>query len=90
MNLAKSAAALLGHVQASDTPQRISDQVRQFLGTRDTVGIARGILMERHNLSRDEALARITAVSSETHTPVSDLTATIAERKNGIDTSQAP
>ncbi|RJT75095.1 ANTAR domain-containing protein [Arthrobacter cheniae] len=89
VNLAKSAAALLGHVQASDTPQRISDEVSDSLRTRDTVGIARGILMERHDLGRDEALARITALSSETNTPVSDLTATIAERKNGIDPSEA-
>ncbi|RJT81061.1 ANTAR domain-containing protein [Arthrobacter cheniae] len=89
VNLAKSAAALLGHVQASDTPQRISDEVRHSLRTRDTVGIARGILMERHDLGRDEALARITALSSRTRTPVSDLAATIAERKSGIDPSEA-
>jgi hypothetical protein len=78
VNLAKSAAALPGHVQPSDTPQRISDEVRQSLRTRDTVGIARGILMKRYDLGRDEALARITAVSSRARTPVSDVAATIA------------
>lgn len=87
IHLAKSAAALLGHVQASDTPQRINDEVRRALGIRDTVGIARGILMERHDLGRDEALTRITALASGTRTPVKDLATSIAERKNGTDTS---
>jgi GAF domain-containing protein len=87
VSLAKSAAALLGHVQASETPQRISSEVSESLRTRDTVGIARGILMERHDLGRDEALTRITALSSGTRTPVRIVAATIAERKNGIDTS---
>ena len=88
VSLAKSAAALLGHVQASDTPQRISHEVNQALHTRDIVGIARGILMERHDLGRDEALTRITALSNSSRIPVKDLATSIAGRKNGIDTNE--
>lgn len=89
-NLAKSAAALLGHVQSSDTPQRISDAVKESLATRDTIGIARGILMERHDLDRDEALTRIATLSGGQRTSMGDTAASIALRRNGTDTHEAP
>jgi GAF domain-containing protein len=89
-NLAKSAAALLGHVQASDTPQRISDTVKESLASRDTIGIARGILMERHDLDRDEALTRIATLSGAERVSMGDTAASIARRQDGADTSGAP
>jgi GAF domain-containing protein len=88
-NLARSAAALLGHVQASDTPQRISDTVKEFLVSRDTIGIAGGILMERHDLDRDQALTRIATLASEQKISLSDTAASIARRQDGTDTSEA-
>jgi GAF domain-containing protein len=88
MNLAKSAAALLGHIQASNTPQRISDTVKESLAARDTVGIACGILMERHDLDRDEALTRITTLSGADRTSMNDTAASIAQRQDGADTSE--
>jgi GAF domain-containing protein len=89
-NLAKSAAALLGHVQASDTPQRISNAVKETLATRDIIGIARGILMERYDLDRDEALTRITTLSAGQRMLMGDIAASIAQRRNGTDTREAP
>ncbi|MEC5200441.1 GAF domain-containing protein [Arthrobacter sp. PL16] len=86
--LAKSAAALLGHVQASDTPQRISDEVKDSLASRDIIGIARGVLMERHDLDRDEALTRITRLSGAARAPMRETAAFIAQRRNGTDTSE--
>lgn len=52
MNRARSAAALLGHVQTSHTPQRINADEKTSLAERDTVGVARGILMERFDLHK--------------------------------------
>jgi GAF domain-containing protein len=43
--LAASAAALLGHVQTAETPQRISRELAVALTSRDTIGLAKGILM---------------------------------------------
>jgi AmiR/NasT family two-component response regulator len=76
-------------VQASDTPQRISEAVKESLRTRETISLARGILMERHDLGRDESLTRITAISNDTQTALAEIAATITERKNGTDTSEA-
>jgi GAF domain-containing protein len=86
--LAKSAAALLGHVQASDTPQRISDEVKDSLASRDIIGIARGVLMERHDLDPDEALTRITRLAGAARAPMRETAAFIAQRRNGTDTSE--
>ncbi|MCU1631641.1 MAG: histidine kinase [Micrococcaceae bacterium] len=54
-NLARSAAVLLGHIQGSDTPQRISATFRETLWVRDLIATARGVIMERHGVEEDEA-----------------------------------
>ncbi|MCU1633896.1 MAG: histidine kinase [Micrococcaceae bacterium] len=58
-HLALSAAVLLGHIQASDTPQRISETAKETLRIRDVVAAARGIIMERHDLPEEEALSHL-------------------------------
>jgi GAF domain-containing protein len=54
-HLARSAAVLLGHIQASDTPQRISDTFKETLRVRDLIATARGIIMERDGIEEQEA-----------------------------------
>ncbi|RJT74409.1 ANTAR domain-containing protein [Arthrobacter cheniae] len=54
-HLARSAAVLLGHIQGSDTPQRISDTFKETLRIRDLIATARGVIMERHGIEEDEA-----------------------------------
>jgi GAF domain-containing protein len=56
-HLATSAGVLLGHIQASDTPQRISGAFKDTLRVRDLVATARGVIMERLDLAEDEALS---------------------------------
>jgi GAF domain-containing protein len=56
-HLATSAGVLLGHIQASDTPQRISGAFKDTLRVRDLVATARGVIMERLDLPEDEALS---------------------------------
>ncbi len=56
-HLATSAAVLLGHIQASDTPQRISETFKETLRVRDLIATARGIVMEQYDLPEDEALS---------------------------------
>lgn len=63
--LAKSAAALLGHIQSSDTPRRISEELKTSLKNRDALSIARGILMERHQVDEHAALTRLILLAKE-------------------------
>lgn len=57
------AAALLGNVQTDDLPRRLSDDLRSSLHTRDTVALAKGILMERNGMDTDEATAFLISTS---------------------------
>ncbi|MCU1634498.1 MAG: hypothetical protein JWM61_3150 [Micrococcaceae bacterium] len=83
MNLARSAAALLGHIQASDTPQRISDDVKASLANRDTIGVARGILMERFDLDRQAAMNHLIDLATDANTTIGTMAAIIGERQDG-------
>ncbi|BBE23561.1 transcriptional regulator [Arthrobacter sp. MN05-02] len=76
-SLSIAASALLGHVQTSETSTRISSELRESLRSRDLVGIAKGILMEREGLSESEALAALTARARSTGVPFRQLTADI-------------
>lgn len=83
VNLARSAAVLLGHIQASDLPQRISSDVKASLAERDTIGVARGILMERHNIDRQTAMNHLIALATDEGTTIAVQADIISERRNG-------
>ncbi|WP_104167805.1 GAF and ANTAR domain-containing protein [Arthrobacter sp. SX1312] len=79
-SLARSAAALLGHIQTSDLPQRLSDEHRTALAGRDAVGIARGILMERHAVDKETAMQQLIDLATRTGTTVRDQATAISGR----------
>ena len=85
-SLAVAAAALLGHAQASDAATRISRELRESLRSRDLVGIAKGILMQREQLTEAEALAALTARARSTGTSFRQVTADLV---NGYGTPGA-
>ena len=76
-------ADLLGHIQAGDTPQRISGEVKASLAERNTVGVARGILMERFNLDRQAALHHLIKLATDANTTIGLMPAMISERQDG-------
>jgi GAF domain-containing protein len=56
---AAPAATLLANIQASEAPHRISEALAESLHSRDLVNRACGILMQRHSLTVDMALAEL-------------------------------
>jgi GAF domain-containing protein len=90
INLARSAAALLGHIQASDTPQRISADVKASLAERDTIGVARGILMERFDLDRQAAMNHLIDLATDANTTIGFMAAVISERQDGTGSTPGP
>ncbi|MHA7240412.1 GAF and ANTAR domain-containing protein [Arthrobacter sp. TMS1-12-1] len=70
LNLARSAAALLGHIQTDDLPQRAGNELKAALASRDTIGITCGILMERHGIDRETAMAELIDLATSTGTSV--------------------
>ncbi|RJT96984.1 ANTAR domain-containing protein [Arthrobacter frigidicola] len=74
---AASAAALLGHIQTTETPQRISAGLAAALRSRDAVAMARGVLMARLHLTEDESLLRLTSLARERRAPLAAVARTL-------------
>lgn len=53
-------------------------QFRDALASRDIIGQAKGILMERHQINAEEAFNRLRRLSQESNTPVAELSRRIA------------
>lgn len=74
---AASAAALLGHIQTTETPQRISAGLAAALRSRDAVAMARGVLMARLHLTEDESLLRLISLAREGRAPLAAVARTL-------------
>jgi len=56
------------------------DHLHTAVASRDVIGQAKGILMERHGIGADEAFERLVRISQTTNTKLHAVAATIAER----------
>jgi AmiR/NasT family two-component response regulator len=50
-----------------------NEQLNRAMGTRDLIGQAKGILMERHKLTADQAFTLLVRASQATHTKLRDI-----------------
>jgi transcriptional regulator with GAF, ATPase, and Fis domain len=50
-----------------------NEQLNRAMGTRDLIGQAKGILMERHKLTAEQAFLLLVRVSQATHTKLRDI-----------------
>jgi len=80
VNLSSAVTALLMHVQTSETPRRMSDELDSALRGRDLIGMAKGILMERHAMTEPEAHRHLLLESARTKLPLQQIAAAIASR----------
>ena len=58
---------------------RRSGQLRQALSTRDVIGQAKGILMERHRITADEAFRMLSEASQRSNQKLADVAHALAE-----------
>ena len=75
---------------AQDEVDRLHAEVGHLyaaLASRDVIGQAKGILMERHRIGADEAFERLVRISQATNTKLHDVAATItgAGTDGGVD-----
>jgi GAF domain-containing protein len=59
------AAILVANVQTHERARRLSEGLRGAIGTRDTVSMAKGVLMARHGVTEDVAFGMLLARSGE-------------------------
>lgn len=57
--LAQQAAVLLEHATSAEHARKLSDDLRASLHSRDAIAMAKGIVMERHHVSEDDAVRHL-------------------------------
>lgn len=70
---AGTAATLLGHIQGSETPLKMTETLKASLASRDTINLACGILMERYGLTRPQAIQQLITNARAAHTSLVDV-----------------
>ncbi|MCM6779004.1 GAF and ANTAR domain-containing protein [Nocardia sp. CDC159] len=64
---AEQTSILLVHMHTAQTAQRLSADLQHALQTRDTIAVARGILVARHRIDPDHAYRRLIDLSEREH-----------------------
>lgn len=70
---ASQAAILLANVRSYEKAQRVSDDLRGALRSRDLIGMARGVLMERDGVDEEVAFAMLATAAQREHKKVRDV-----------------
>jgi transcriptional regulator with GAF, ATPase, and Fis domain len=68
-------AMLAKHASIALVKQRQEREFKAALATRDVIGQAKGMIMERFGVDATQAFAMLAAISQDTNTPVRDLAA---------------
>jgi GAF domain-containing protein len=85
--LARQAAAVLTNARAYTSAAGENEQLGEALLNRDTIGMAKGIMMERERCSAAEAFRRLTVISQASNTKLRDVArGIVAELEAGIGT----
>jgi hypothetical protein len=79
--LAAHASTALASTMASSSAELESAQLRRALQSRDVIGQAKGILMERRGISADEAFAVLRAASQSLNVKLTQVAQTLVERR---------
>lgn len=74
---ASPAATLLSHVQTSELPQRLSEDLQSSLHSRDLVNRACGIVMERYGLDYETALQSLMLQARKADIPLRQFSASL-------------
>lgn len=75
---AAQAAILLANVQSYERAQRVTDQLQEALRSRDVIGQAKGVLMERERVDDQRAFARLVAMSRNSNRKLRDVARDVA------------
>ena len=70
---ARRAAILLANVRAYEDTRDLGDQLTEALDTRQTIGQAMGILMERDGIGSETSFARLKKMSQNTNVKLRDV-----------------
>jgi GAF domain-containing protein len=83
-SFAQQASVVLANAQAYASAERLNENLKEALRTRELIGEAKGIVMEREKVSEEEAFGMISRLSQKTNTKLRDLAHQL------VDTTQRP
>ena len=73
------AVALGAHAAIALSAARRSEQFHSALFTRDAIGQAKGIIMERYKIGADAAFELLTRLSQDSNTPLAQIAQELIE-----------
>lgn len=82
--LAAHAATALAASRACDAAELQAAQLRRALDTRDIIGQAKGILMERRGISADEAFETLRTASQSLNVKLTEVARTVVDRRREL------
>lgn len=82
---AQHAAIVLANARAYAEAEEVAAGLRQALLTREVIGVAKGILMERDGLSWDEAFDALRERSQHSNQKLRDVAAAIVRERSGAE-----
>ena len=83
--LATHASLALAHTQAVTTAELETAHLRRALDSRDVIGQAKGILMQRRGITADEAFEVLRRTSQDLNVKLADLARALATRHTEVD-----
>ncbi|RSD07845.1 GAF and ANTAR domain-containing protein [Amycolatopsis eburnea] len=83
--LATHASLALAHTEALASAELEAEHLRRAIDSRDVIGQAKGILMQRRGITADEAFDVLRRTSQDLNVKLADLARTLATRHTEID-----
>jgi GAF domain-containing protein len=74
---AAQAAVLIANVQSLENAQRLSDQLKDALRSRDVIGMAKGVLIARDGVDENTAFAMLASTSQRESKKLRDVAETV-------------
>ncbi len=79
----RSGAVLAAHAAAAILASRQNEQLESALSTRDRIGQAKGIIMERYNVDDVKAFDMLRKLSQDSNTRLTEVAARVIETRGG-------
>jgi GAF domain-containing protein len=83
--LAVPAATLLANVQTAEAPRRLTDALKEALGSRNSIGLAKGMLMERHSIDEEQAMSVLLRAARSRRLPLARVAEQVVRTGEPLD-----
>ena len=87
---AEQARILLANAQAFARSEERNEQLREALASRDVIGQAKGILMEREGVSADQAFDILRRASQRSNVKLRELSEQLTQQRQRTPKSSVP